>query len=169
MRPMTQLFVGVLFLGFGTQQAWASGAADGIASSTGDASVLSAAYQLADAVRTRDVSAFLRLVAREGVPCIDSIVSRQELEKQLRARDTWLGAYFFAPEVFREKFADLARPISFAEFLATARDLRVTTRATKDERYPCVRFSASNVKSRPYFCFQRNSDRWVLRELPNCG
>ena len=164
MRPLITLLAGVLLLGAGTG---AVKAADTVPTHTDEnGSVLGAADRLANAVRKRDVKSFLELVAPDGVPCIDSKVSRTE--KQLRTRDTWLGAYFFAPDVFRARYADLARPISFAEFLATAQDLHVTA-ATRDQRYPCVRFSARNIKWKPHFCFERKSGHWFLRELPNCG
>src|ERR1700682_2325923 len=65
-----------------------------------DGSVLKAADELAAAVRARDLDALLLLVAPDAVPCVDGMVSRQELKNELRATGTWLGAYFFAPEVF---------------------------------------------------------------------
>jgi len=131
-------------------------------------SVLRAADELAAAVRARDLDALLRLVAPDGVPCDDGMVSRQELKNQLRATGTWLGAYFFAPEVFKQKYADAITPTSFPEFLATARDLRVTVPGKQDPRYPCVRFLARNIEWAPEFCFRRVRDRWVLGDLPNC-
>ena len=134
-----------------------------------DASVLAAADELAAAVRAQDRGAFLRLVGPQGVRCIGDVVSRQELRKELRAGDTWFGAYFFAPQAFREKFADAAYPTSFAEFLATARDLRVTAVGNGTPLRTCVRFVAANIKPAHLFCFTRVGRRWVLGTLPNCG
>jgi hypothetical protein len=111
----------------------------------------------------------MRLVPLKGMRCLDDFMSRQELRKQVRAHDTWLGAYFFAPVVFKEKFADRAYPTSFAEFLATAQDLRVTVQGHVMPRRTCVRFEASNAGRPHSFCFKQIEARWVLAALPNCG
>jgi hypothetical protein len=134
-----------------------------------DGSVLRATDELAAAVRARDRDALLRLVALDGVPCTDGVLSRQELRKQLRANGTWLGAYLFAPDVFREKFADPLTPISFAEFLDTARDPHVRVSGKQDRRRTCVRFIAPNMEWAPEFCFRWVRGRWVLGDVPSCG
>ena len=133
-------------------------------------SLLKAADEFASAVRARDVSALLRFVPQNGIPCSDSPVTRRDLEKQLRTPDTsWLGAYFLAPETFRKKFADPMFPESFAEFLATNRNVHVAVLDDQDRRSPCVTFLAGNVESAHSFCFRRYGHRWVLADLPNCG
>jgi hypothetical protein len=141
----------------------------GTAVPANDVSLLSAADELAAAVRARDVQRLLRLVAADGVPCIDANVSRKHLEKQLGTRGSWLNAYFLGPEVFKQKFANPLTPMSFAEFLAVARDLRTTLSDRQFPKFPCVRFTASNIKYAPNFCFRRHGNRWVLGDLPNCG
>jgi hypothetical protein len=59
--------------------------------------------------------------------------------------------------------------MSFAEFPAIARDLRVTVPAKQNPRFPCVTFAASNIELGASFCFRRHGHRWVLGDLPNCG
>jgi hypothetical protein len=131
--------------------------------------VLKAADELAAAVRARNIDALLRFVPPTGVSCIDSIISRQEVERQLRRQETWLGAYFLHPEAFRRRFADQLTPMSFAEFVDIGRELHVTMPGKQDARFPCVMFSARNLDPGHSFCFQQSGGRWVLRDLPNCG
>ena len=165
-RTPIQVFLGILACVAMNYES-ASAAPDSPSEKGG--SVLKAADELAAAVRARDLDALLRLVAPDGVPCIDSMVSRQELKRQLRAPDTFLGAYFFAPEVFKTQFADPLTKISFAEFVATAREVRVTVSGKQHPLHTCVHFTASNIESTPLFCFRRVRDRWVLGDLPNCA
>ena len=54
-------------------------------------SLLKAADEFVSAVRARDVSALLHFVPPNGIACIDSAVTRRDLEKQLRTPDTFLG------------------------------------------------------------------------------
>ena len=167
MRTLSHIALGISLSGIVSPDARASRPSSRPAEKS--ASVLKAADELAAAVRARDLTALLRFVAPDGVPCIDSAVSQQELAKQLRTRDTWLGAYFFAPERFNQEFASPYIPMSFAEFLAAARELRSTVPGGQDQRYPCVRFVASNMEWSPEFCFRRYRGRWVLGDLPNCA
>jgi len=163
---MTAIFFSVLFAHAGAADARAVSETERPAEST--ASVLKVADELAAAVRARDIDALLRFLP-PGVLCIDSPVSRQEIEKELRREDSWLAAYFFRPDTFRKRFADLLVPMSFAEFLDTARDLRVTTPGKQDKHFPCVLFSAANIKPGHSFCLQQYGRRWVFRDLPGCG
>ncbi len=167
MRTISRVLAGAVLLWMGTANAWANGR--GGAASGSNASVFKAADELAAAVRSRNVEAILLFVAPDGVPCIDATVSRKDVEKQLRTHGTWLNAYFLEPDAFKHKFADGLTPMSFAEFLATARDLRVTMPAKQHPRFPCVTFAASNIEFRASFCFRRYGHRWVLGDLPNCG
>ena len=165
MRTMTSILL-VALLSSGSN---ASARSTSKSTSRSNTSLLKAADELASAVRARDVSALLRFVPPNGIACIDSPVTRRDLEKQLRTPDTFLGAYFLAPETFRRKFASPMFPESFAEFLATNRDIRVTVPDDQDRRSPCVNFLAGNVESAHFFCFRRYGHRWVPADLPNCA
>ena len=167
MRTMTPILLAVLLSSGGTN---ASARGTSGSTSRSNISLLKAADELASAVRARDVSALLRFVPPNGIPCSDSPVTRRDFEKQLRTPDiSWLGAYFLAPETFRRKFADPMFPESFAEFLATNRNVHVAVLDDQDRRSPCVTFLAGDVESPHSFCFRRYGRRWVLADLPNCA
>jgi len=86
---MTAIFFSVLFAHAGAADARAVSATERPAEST--ASVLKVADELAAAVRARVIDALLRFLPPDGVLCIDSPVSRQEIEKELRREDSWLA------------------------------------------------------------------------------
>jgi len=129
---------------------------------------LKAAHALEASILARDVEAFMRLVGREGVLCIDDTVSRQKLRRDLRTPDSFWGAYFFAPELFKKKFANPLTPISLAEFLSTGRDIKIEISRPHPE-IPCVTFSVSNIDVGHGFCFAREGSGWTLGDLLGCG
>src|SRR5690348_10937761 len=111
MRTLTSFVVSTALVCVGNTHGWMDGGA--LDARKGDTPVLAASNELVAAVRARDVQRLLHLVASDGVPCVDANVSREEVERQLRTRGSWLNAYFFEPEVFKQKFADPFTPISF--------------------------------------------------------
>jgi len=132
---------------------------------------------IVEAVVAREVDALMAYVGPEGVPCIDSVVTKDQLRRDLTTRGNFLHAYYFDASEFNDKYRDLAFPKSLAEFLATTRDLRVKVSFMKysgqgqaDEfAYPCATLSAPQPKERHSFCFSRNQGKWTLADLPNCG
>lgn len=165
MRPLTRLAMLTLCLSTRTVAAHASSNVP----SEAIGPVLQTADRLAAAVRSRSLDGIMSFVAPDGIPCLDDKISRKEVEHQLRTRGTWLNSYFFEPQIFRLQFADGLTPVSFAEFLASAKDLRVLQPAKQNSQFPCAIFVASNLQFRATFCFMRRGRRWYLGDLPNCG
>jgi hypothetical protein len=165
MRSMTRIVaVGYLAAVLVVPPAWAGGEPGGGEESP--PSVLKAATKFVKAVRARSVERILAFADDGGIPCVDSLVSKAEFERQLWTKGTWLNAYFLDPAAFRATFADLLHIVSFAE-LVTQAGFSMRVYPEQDPRFTCVRFSSSTGASAE-LCFALKGKRWVLSYLPNC-
>jgi hypothetical protein len=120
-----------------------------------------------EAVRARSVERIVAFADDKGIPCVDSLVSKVDFERQLRAKGTWLNAYFLDPAAFRTTFADRLHSVSFAE-LVTQAGFSMRVYPEQDPRFTCVRFSSGTGASAEV-CFALKGKRWVLSDLPNCA
>lgn len=165
MRSMTRVAVAGYFAAvLIAAPAWADGATRGDKSTP---SVLKAATEFVEAVRARSVDRIVALADDGGIPCVDSVVSKAEFERQLRTKGTWLNAYFLDPELYRAKFADLLDKVSFAELMAQP-GFSMRVYPDQPPQFTCVRFSTS-AGTTAELCFAFKGGRWVLSSLPNCA
>jgi len=130
--------------------------------------VLVAAREFAEAVRNADVVGIMKFVDKEGVPCIDSSVTRSEVEKHLRDKWAWLHAYYLQGREFKKRFADKAFPVSLNEVVTASGQIVMRVQPGQVSRFPCVTYEATGVSGSAEVCFMWKRKRWVLATLPNC-
>jgi hypothetical protein len=130
--------------------------------------VEAAAKRLAEAVRARSAERILSFVAASGVACVDAIVSRAEVEQDLRSPDTWLYAYFLDGPMFRNRHADRYYKASLAEIVA-GNDWEVEVLRDRPPDFPCVHFlRKADPSVWAEICFAWRRHGWVFAGLPNC-
>lgn len=127
-----------------------------------------AANELAKAVRNRDIDRILTFIDKRGVMCVDTLIPRAQVERQLRNPKTWLHAYFLQAAAFRERHADKFYKVSLAEIVA-ADDWTVEILPDQLPDFPCVHFTRrADASVWAEICFVRRRAGWVLRSLPSC-
>jgi hypothetical protein len=130
--------------------------------------VSDAAGAFVRAVRDASVAEIVAFIDSDGVACGDSVVTRTEVERDLRRKDTWLHAYFLDAERFRTHFADLFFTIAFAELVARPKGLVLAVPPDQPGPVTCVNFTRSEPAHSAQLCFMWKHNQWVLAELPNC-
>jgi len=127
-----------------------------------------AAKRLGDVVAAQDIGKIVGFIDVGGVSCVDEMVPRIEVERDLRADGTWLRDYFLDPAGFRKRRAGGFIGVSLAEVVGS-RGWTVVVLPGEPEDHPCVTFTRGNPALRAQVCFLWSGKQWVLRELPNCG
>lgn len=123
------------------------------------------------AVENHDIDTIMQYVANDGIPCVDGVISRKEVEADFKNQNSWLYAYLFSAKLFEEKYADKYHEIALDKFFRLANninilaDLMVVNGRAKDD-WGCVRFESSNMHRVPPVCFFKRDGKWTFTDSP---
>jgi hypothetical protein len=140
---------------------------------TAEQGAVAAARDIVRGVEEKRPDPILAHVARGGIPCVDSVVTREHVEKDLKTRGSWYHAYFFGPTDFNERFRDAAYPTSLAELVTKGGELSYRVRFQQYPKlppfnFPCVSITSRQIKGKEGLCFFHEHGKWWLRDGPNC-
>lgn len=135
--------------------------------------VVAAARDIVRAVEEGNPDSILAHVAPGGIPCVDSVVTRDKFETELKTRGSWHHAYFFDSALFNERFRDAANPLSLAETVTKGGKLSYRVRFQRFPTMPpfsrpCVSITSREINVKHVLCFYQEHSKWLLRDGPNC-
>lgn len=131
--------------------------------------------ELKDVVERGDVAALVARVPAAGLRCGARLVPRAKVERDLRAKTSWLHRVFFgaAPDA---KPAPRARPDSLRAFFRDAPDVAVLVAFRPDATagplgMPCIDYRAEGLQTPGApLCFEQKGGRWwFAHSLYPCG
>ncbi|HET6413819.1 MAG TPA: hypothetical protein VFG53_17305 [Anaeromyxobacter sp.] len=124
--------------------------------------ILPLAGRIKRQIESGDVAALLARVPAEGLRCGRELVPKDRVERDLRAKGSWLHAFFFGGPAAT---AAPGQPASLKELFATAPEvaLVVEFRAdpSSDTGIPCVDYRAKDtITPGAPLCFVRRAGQW---------
>jgi hypothetical protein len=127
--------------------------------------------QFRDAVLAGDADVIASFVHESGIACVDDVISKARVLKDLQNKDSWLFAYLFSPAEFESRFKDALHPVSLQRYFATATDLEPVISFSElpgrgDPNFACIHFRSSNFDVWPELCFFRRDGQWFLSDSP---
>ena len=128
-----------------------------------------AALHVRHAVVDGDAETILSYVDASGIACVDRVIKKVQVARDLRDRDSWLYAYLFSAEAFEAKHKD-SHPVALGRYFREATDAEpVVSLARPPASGGCVHFRSSKFEFSPELCFVRKNRHWRLtNSLYNC-
>jgi len=124
--------------------------------------ILPLAGRIKREIESGDVAALLARVSPDGLRCGTQLVPRERVERDLRAKGSWLHAFLFGGPAAT---AAPGQPASLKELFATAREIAVVVEfradPSSDTGIPCVDYRAKDtITPGAPFCFVRRAGQW---------
>jgi hypothetical protein len=132
-----------------------------------------AALHVRLAVVSGDAETILSYVDETGIACVDVVIEKARVARDLRDQESWLHAYLFSAEAFEAKHKD-SHPVALGRFFREVADAEPvvsfsTSDASGDIASGCVHFRSSRFEFSPELCFfRKNGDWWLTKSLYNC-
>ena len=124
------------------------------------------AVNIMDAIRNQDEIKLLKYISKDGIPCIDSLISLSQVKADLSNIDSWLHGYLFSLDFKKESDNYI---MGLGEFFNLAGNIEIDvtfmeTNESVNYDYACVHYRAVGTEYSPEICLFKMNNNWTVTD-----
>lgn len=150
------------------------GSAEGQSPAEVEKEIEAVVARLRAAILARDVEGVLSFVFAEGMPCTDSMISKDTFRRDLRDGGSYLYSRLFDSSMLKSKYSSVGHSRSLLDFFRENNAAKAVISfqsypGKAPYAFPCANFSEGEDLPLSFCFFKRRGRWWLTDSLYECG